>query len=117
MFAVNAETQEQEQLRKAVLAATINWKVVERFTRKFGYDHASEMVFEWALDPEYVYARGLKRKPNPFHKHVRVNLDKCLECGIATSSEMIDAGLKLTAKQKRDIKLAQEEAEEMRDDD
>ena len=40
MFAVNAETQEQEQLRLAVLAATINWKVVERFKYKFGYEEA-----------------------------------------------------------------------------
>ena len=71
------------------------------------------MVF----NPELVYDRGLKRKPNPFHKHVRLNLDKCLECGIATSSDMIDAGLKLTAKQKRDIKLAKEEAEENVDGD
>lgn len=117
MFAVNAETQEQEQLRLAVLAATINWKVVERFKHKFGYEEAGEMIFDWSLDPELVYERGLKRKPNPFHKHVRVNLDKCLECGISTASEMIDAGLKLTAKQKRDIKLAQEEAEEMVDAD
>ena len=36
---------------------------------------------------------------------------------LITASEMIDAGLKLTAKQKRDIKLAQEEAEEMVDAD
>ena len=113
---VDQETIEQEQLRKAVLPSTINWKVVERFKAKFGYESADEMVFEWSLDPELLYDRGLKRKPNPFHKHVRVNLDKCLECGISSSDEMIDAGLKLTAKQKRDIKQAQEEAEEMADD-
>jgi hypothetical protein len=114
---VDQETLDQEQIRKAVLASTINWKVVERFKAKFGYTHAEEMVFEWSLNPELVYDRGLKRKPNPFHKHVRLNLDKCLECGIATSSDMIDAGLKLTAKQKRDIKLAKEEAEENVDGD
>ena len=40
MFGV--ETQEERQLKLAVLASTINWKVVERYTRKFGYDHASD---------------------------------------------------------------------------
>jgi len=114
---VDQESTEQEQLRKAVLAATINWKVVERYRHKFGYEHAEEMVYDWSINPEWVYDRGLLRKPNPFHKHVRINLDKCLECGISTSSEMIDAGLKLTAKQKKDIKLAKEEAEEMADAD
>ena len=113
---IDQETQEQELLRKAVLASTINWKVVERFKAKFGYAEADEMIFEWSLDPELVFERGLRRKPNPFHKHIRVNLDKCLECGISTADEMIEAGLKLTAKQKRDIKQAKEEAEELADD-
>lgn len=107
---------EKEQTKLAILASTINWKVVERFTRKFQYDSAEEMLFDWVLDPELVYERGLKRKPNPFHKHVRINLDKMSMCGISSPSEMIDAGLKLTAKQKKDIKLAQEESEEYMDD-
>tara|TARA_B100001113_G_C20621725_1_gene410706 strand:+ start:73 stop:408 length:336 start_codon:yes stop_codon:yes gene_type:complete len=102
----------KEQVKLATVATTINWKVVERFTRKFGYSHPEEMVFDWCIDPELVYERGLKRKPNPFHKHVRLNLDKMLMCGIATPEEMIDAGLKLTKKQIQDIKLAQEEAED-----
>ena len=109
---VDQETQEQEQLKLAVLASTINWKVVERFKNKFKYDTNQEMLFEWSLDPELVYERGLKRKPNPFHKHVRINLDKCTFCGISTPDEMIDAGLKLTAKQIKDIKLAKEESED-----
>ena len=46
---VDQETLDQEQIRKAVLASTINWKVVERFKAKFGYTHAEEMVFEWSL--------------------------------------------------------------------
>ena len=103
---------EKEQVKLAILASTINWKVVERFTRKFQYGEASEMVFDWVLDPELVYERGLKRKPNPFHKHVRINLDKMAHCGISSPSEMIDAGLKLTAKQKKDIQQAKEESEE-----
>ena len=52
---VDQETIEQEQLRKAVLASTINWKVVERFKAKFGYESADEMVFDWSLDPELLY--------------------------------------------------------------
>ena len=35
-----------------------------------------------------------------------------LMCGIASPEEMIDAGLKLTAKQKKEIKQAQEEGED-----
>ena len=102
----------KEQVKLATVATTINWKVVERFTRKFGYTSADEMLFDWSLDSELVYERGLKRKPNPFHKHVRINLDKMLMCGIASPAEMIEAGLKLTKKQRDDIKLAQEESED-----
>ena len=101
MFVGN-DTLEQEQLKMAVIASTINWKVMERFKNKFKYP----------TNPELVYERGLKRKPNPFHKHVRINLDKCTFCGISTPDEMIDAGLKLTAKQIKDIKLAKEETED-----
>mgnify|MGYP001807310587 FL=1 len=102
----------KEQVKLATVATTINWKVVERFVRKFGYGSAEEMLYDWALDSELVYERGLKRKPNPFHRHVRINLDKMLMCGIASPEEMIDAGLKLTAKQKKEIKQAQEEGED-----
>ena len=102
----------KEQVKLATVATTINWKVVERFTRKFGYGSAEEMLFDWCIDSELVYERGLKRKPNPFHKHVRLNLDKMLMCGIASPEEMIEAGLKLTKKQRDDIKLAQEESED-----
>ena len=35
-----------------------------------------------------------------------------LMCGIASPEEMIEAGLKLTKKQRDDIKLAQEESED-----
>ena len=45
-------------------------------------------------------------------KKYPINLDKMLFCGISNPDEMIDAGLKLTAKQKRDIQAAKEESEE-----
>ena len=111
MFVGN-DTLEQEQLKMAVIASTINWKVMERFKNKFKYPTNHEMLFDWSLNPELVYERGLKRKPNPFHKHVRINLDKCTFCGISTPDEMIEMGLKLTAKQIKDIKLAKEETED-----
>ena len=110
IFAVDESS--QEFVKRALTATTINWKVVEKWYKKFGYQAADEMVFDWALDPQLVYDRGLKPKPFPFHRHIRINLDKMLFCGISSPSEMIDAGLKLTAKQKRDIQQAKEESEE-----
>lgn len=107
----------QEFVKRALMATTINWKVVEKWTKKFGYDTTNEMVFDWALNPQLVYDKGLKAKPFPFHRHIRINLDKMLFCGISSPSEMIDAGLKLTAKQKRDIQQAKEESEEWADYD
>lgn len=102
----------QEFVKRALTATTINWKVVEKWTNKFGYQSTDEMVFDWSLDPQLVYDKGLKAKPFPFHRHIRINLDKMLFCGISSPDEMIDAGLKLTAKQKRDIQAAKEESEE-----
>ena len=107
----------QQFVKRALTATTINWKVVEKWYKKFGYSGADEMVFDWALDPQLVYDRGLKAKPFPFHRHIRINLDKMLFCGISSPDEMIDAGLKLTAKQKRDIQQAKEESEEWADYD
>lgn len=107
----------QDFVKRALTATTINWKVVEKWYKKFGYKEAAEMVFDWALDPQLVYDRGLKPKPFPFHRHIRINLDKMLFCGISSPEEMIDAGLKLTAKQRRDIQAAKEESEEWADYD
>jgi hypothetical protein len=99
----------QDDLNQLKAINTINWKVVERFRRKFGYDNNFEMTTDWALFPDLIYARGLKPRPNPFHRHVRLNLDKCLLGGVSTFDEVIERGLKLSSAQLRAIKESEVE--------
>lgn len=101
-----------DDLSKLKAINTINWKVVERFRRKFGYDTNYEMIFDWAFCPDRIYAKGLKPRPNPFHRHVRINLDKCLMGGISTFDEVIEKGLKLSSAQLKAIRESEEETNE-----
>lgn len=109
---LSIENLPHDDLAKLKAINTINWKVVERFRRKFGYNTNYEMILDWAFCPDIIYARGLKPKPNPFHRHVRINLDKCLWGGVSTFDEVLDQGLKLTAAQLRAIKESEEETNE-----
>lgn len=99
-------------VERAIAASKINWKVVERYRRKFNYDSNEEMLLDWMFDKELLYERGLKRKPNPFHRHVRINLDKMEHLGLSSIDMVIDQGLKLTKKQIEDYKAGLEETED-----
>lgn len=105
----------REDIKRAVESSKINWKVVERYRRKFKYNCNEEMLLDWMFDRELLYNRGLKRKPNPFHKHVRTNLDKMEFLGLSSINMVIDQGLKLTKKQIKDYKLGLEEQDDEED--
>lgn len=99
-------------IQRAVAASKINWKVVERYRRKFKYETNEDMLLDWITDRELVYDRGLKRRPNPFHKHVRINLDNMEHLGLSSIDAVIEQGLKLTKKQIEDYKAGLEETED-----
>lgn len=103
-------------IERAIAASKINWKVVERFRRKFKYCTNEEMLLDWILDKESIYSRGLKKKPNPFHRHVRINLEKMEHLGLSSVDMVIDQGLKLTKKQIEDYKAGLEETEDEQED-
>jgi hypothetical protein len=103
-------------IERAIAASKINWKVVERFRRKFKYCTNEEMLLDWIFDKESIYSRGLKKKPNPFHRHVRINLEKMEHLGLSSVDMVIDQGLKLTKKQIEDYKAGLEETEDEQED-
>jgi|TARA_B110000908_G_C10072024_1_gene365557 hypothetical protein len=97
-------------VRRAVMATTINWSVVEKWTKELKYNSSDEMVFDYALDSELVFKRGVNRSIS--HRGIRINLEKMLFCGISSAEEMINNGLKLTKLQKEQIEAAKEESED-----
>lgn len=104
-----------EDVKRAVAASKINWKVIERYRRKFKYSCNEDMLLDWMFDRDSLYERGLKRKPNPFHKHVRINLDKIEFLGLSSINMVIDQGLNLTKKQLQDYKLGLDEQSDEED--
>jgi hypothetical protein len=93
-----------EEVLRIKLVSTINWKVVERWRDKFGYKSNEEMVWDWMFNQDEIFSRGLKKKPYPFHRHVRLNLDKMGFTGVTDVQSVIDQGLKLTSAQMRQLK-------------
>ena len=98
-------------IQRAVAASKINWKVVERWRVKLGYTSNEDMLLDWMHDRNEVYYRGLMPHPNPFHKHVRINLDNMEHLGLSSVEAVIEQGLKLTKKQIDDYKAGLEETE------
>jgi|TARA_R110001592_G_scaffold7466_8_gene41889 hypothetical protein len=101
---------------RAIIASSINWKVVERFRNKFNYESNHEMLTDWIIDRQRVYDKGLRPKPYPFHRHVRLNLDKMEIVGVSSIDMVIDQGLKITKKQIQDYKDGLQETEDSIDE-
>jgi hypothetical protein len=97
-------------VKKAIMATTINWSVVEKWVKKLGYSDAEEMVFDYSIDSELVFRRGVNKSIS--HRGIRINLEKMLDCGISSADEMISNGLKLTKLQLKQIEEAKEESED-----
>ena len=106
-----------EEIERIKLISTINWKVVERWRDKFKYKSNEEMVWDWMFNQEEIFSRGLRAKPYPFHRHVRLNLDKMAFTGVTDVQSVIDQGLKLTSAQMRQLKESMLDDEDAEQDD
>ena len=93
-----------DDINRIKLVSTINWKVVERWREKFNYNSNDEMVWDWLFNQDELFSRGLKKKPYPFHRHVRLNLDKMAFTGVTDVQSVIDQGLKLTSAQMKQLR-------------
>lgn len=106
-----------EEVFRIKLVSTINWSVVDRWRQKFNYKSNEEMVWDWLFNQDEIYSRGLKKKPYPFHRHVRLNLDKMAFTGVTDVQSVIDQGLKLTSAQMKQLKEAMLDDEDAEQDD
>jgi hypothetical protein len=106
-----------EEITRIKLVSTINWKVVERWRDKFGYKTNEEMVWDWLFNQDEIISRGLRKKPYPFHRHVRLNLDKMAFTGVTDVQSVIDQGLKLTRNQMKQLKESLLDEEDVDRDD
>jgi hypothetical protein len=106
-----------EEITRIKLVSTINWKVVERWRNKFGYKTNEEMVWDWLFNQDEIISRGLRKKPYPFHRHVRLNLDKMAFTGVTDVQSVIDQGLKLTRNQMKQLKESLLDEEDVDRDD
>lgn len=68
-------------IAQAKVARTINWKVVENWRQKLGAGSNFEMVADY--DSGYYFQHRMLNF-GPFHRHVRINLDKMLWTGCYT---------------------------------
>ena len=105
-----------DEVFRIKLVSTINWSVVDRWRQKFNYKSNEEMVWDWLFNQDEIYFRGLKKKPYPFHRHVRLNLDKMAFTGVTDVQSVIDQGLKLTSAQMRQLKEAMLDEEDAGED-
>ena len=106
-----------EEVFRIKLVSTINWSVVDRWRQKFNYRSNEEMVWDWLYNQDEIYSRGLKKKPYPFHRHVRLNLDKMAFTGVTDVQSVIDQGLKLTSAQMKQLKESMLDDEDAEQDD
>ena len=105
-----------EDLKRAIAASKINWETVGKWRDRLEYKSNDEMLFDWMFDRDEVYKRGLFKRPNPFHKHVRNLLDNMEHLGLSSIDMVIEQGLKLTKKEIEDYKDSIEDNEEQDDE-
>ena len=65
---------------KAKIAKTINWEKVKDMMHKFDMQSPMMMATYWDQEIDF----GVKKKPFPFHRHYRINLEKMLHSGCFT---------------------------------
>lgn len=65
---------------KAKIAKTINWEKVKDMMQKFDVQSPMMMAVMWDHQIEF----GVKKKPFPFHRHYRINLEKMIFSGCFT---------------------------------
>lgn len=65
---------------KAKIAKTINWSKIKDMMKKFDMPSPFMMAVYWDHQIDF----GVKKKPFPFHRHYRINLEKMLHTGCFT---------------------------------
>jgi len=98
-----------DDVQRSLAASKINWTMVEKWRKQLNYKSNEDMLIDWMLDKQEVYRRGLIRKPNPFHKHIRNSLDNMENLGVSSMDMVIDQGLMLTKEQIAEYKEAIED--------
>jgi len=68
---------------KAKIAKTINWSKIKDMMKKFDMSSPMMMAIHWDHEIEF----GVKKKPFPFHRHYRINLEKMLFTGCFTPKQ------------------------------
>jgi hypothetical protein len=108
-------TQQQtiNNIERSIAASKIKWATVEKWRKQLNYKSNEEMLLDWMFNKEELHKRGLLRRPNPFHKHVRNLLDNMEHLGVANVGMVIDQGLMLTKDQ---IAQYREYVEEQKDE-
>ena len=69
------------------------------------------------FNQDEIISRGVRKKPYPFHRHVRLNLDKMAFTGVTDVQSVIDQGLKLTRNQMKQLKESLLDEEDVDRDD
>jgi hypothetical protein len=67
-------------LEERWIAKTINWEKVKDMMHKFDMQSPMMMATYWDQEIDF----GVKKKPFPFHRHYRINLEKMLHSGCFT---------------------------------
>jgi hypothetical protein len=98
-----------DDVERSLAASKINWTMVEKWRKQLNYKSNEDMLIDWMFDKQEVYRRGLIRKPNPFHKHIRNSLDNMENLGVSSMDMVIDQGLMLTKEQIAEYKEAIED--------
>jgi hypothetical protein len=98
-----------DDVQRSLAASKINWTMVEKWRKQLNYKSNEDMLIDWMFDKQEVYRRGLIRKPNPFHKHIRNSLDNMENLGVSSMDMVIDQGLMLTKEQIAEYKEAIED--------
>lgn len=96
-------------VERCLAASKIKWSMGEKWRKQLNYKSNEEMLFDWMFNKDEVYRRGVLRKPNPFHKHIRNFLDNMEHLGVTSLDMVISQGLMLTKQQIQDYKELREE--------
>lgn len=96
-------------VKRALQASKIKWKTVNDWRQRLNYNSNEEMLLDWMHDRDAVFRRGLFKRPNPFHKHVRNYLDIMEHLGLTSLDMVIDQGLELTKEQLEQLKETKED--------
>lgn len=75
------------EVTQAKVARSINWNVIDNWQLKLGASCPLEMCIDYDSG-WYFENRQLNR--GPFHKHVRLNIDKMMFTGCFSKTDVVD---------------------------